>query len=367
VCLVSACTKDPRHPDIESPSTSHRNPLRRPQIEGRPADLLRDCRTVDRVPDYPEDLDHPMTRGDASLLGIGWRELAGPLWRSPYRGSHVWSATDPRHPLQRALDAAGLLPDGGALGGWAAAQVAGVSELDGVLAGRWQPVPLCLPPRVVRRRGPTVVPWRCDLRPDDIVEICGVPVTRAVRTAFDLARHGPLEASVIALDLLSRGRPAFLAEVADYLGERPGWRGVPLARRALGLASPRTRSPRESGFRLFWTLECGLAAPEVNASVLTTDGWMLGMGDLLDPTAGLLGEYDGAGHRDELQHALDNAREERIEDCGLVVVRLGHLDLVRHRARSRQRLLTGHARALRTPAGDWTWQPGPLPPPLPLW
>ena len=44
---------------------------------------------------YPEDLDHPLSRGELSLLGIGWREAAGPLWRSPYRGVHVWSTTDP--------------------------------------------------------------------------------------------------------------------------------------------------------------------------------------------------------------------------------------------------------------------------------
>ncbi len=319
------------------------------------------------MPDYPEDLDHPLTRGDASLLGIGWRELAGPLWRSPYRGSHVWSATDPYLPLQRALDAVGLLPRGGALGGWAAAQVAGVAELDGLVDGRRQPVPLCLPPQVVRRRGPRVVPWRCRLDPEDVVEIGGVPVTRAVRTAFDLARHGPLEASVTALDVLSRGRPRLLAEVAAYLGERPGWRGVPLARRALDLASARTRSPRETALRLFWTLECGLATPEVNASVLSGQGWLLGLGDLLDPTAGLLGEYDGAGHRDEQQHALDNAREEHLEDAGLVVVRFGNLDLTRSRRASRARLLAGHARATRHPRGDWTWKPGPLPRAGPFW
>ena len=62
------------------------------------------------MPSYPEDLDHPLSRGDASLLGIGWREFAGPLWRSPFRGVHVWSATDPSEPRQRALDAAALLP-----------------------------------------------------------------------------------------------------------------------------------------------------------------------------------------------------------------------------------------------------------------
>ncbi len=319
------------------------------------------------MPDYPDDLDHPLTRGDASLLGIGWRELAGPLWRSPYRGSHVWSATDPQLPLQRALDAACLLPEGGALGGWAAAKIAGVDELDGAPTGRPLPVPLCLPPRVTRRRGPTVVPWRSPLDAADVVEIGGVPVTRTVRTAFDLARHGDLEVAVSCLDVLARGRPGLLDEVAAYAAARPGWGGVPAARRALALASPRARSMRETALRLFWHLECGLPVPEVNASVLGHGGWLLGMGDLLDAESGLLSEYDGAGHRDEVQHALDNAREEGFEDAGLVVVRFGNLDLVRHRTRAKQRLLAGHARARSARQRDWLWLPGPLPPPTPHW
>ena len=45
------------------------------------------------------------------------------------------------------------------------------------------------------------------------------------------------------------------------------------------------------------------------------------MADLLDPEAGLVGEYDGEGHRELDRHVLDNAREEWFEDAGLVVVR----------------------------------------------
>ena len=57
------------------------------------------------------------------------------------------------------------------------------------------------------------------------------------------------------------------------------------------------------------------------AVVRDGDGRLLGISDLLDPATGLLGEYDGAQHREELQHALDNAREEGFEDDGLTVYR----------------------------------------------
>ncbi len=319
------------------------------------------------MPDYPDDLDHPLTRGDASLLGIGWRELAGPLWRSPYRGSHVWSATDPRLPLQRALDAACLLPEGGALGGWAAAKVAGVDELDGAPTGRPLPVPLCLPPRVTRRRGPTVVPWRSPLEAADVVEIGGVPVTRAVRTAFDLARHGDLEVAVASLDVLARGRPDSWPRWLRTQTPGPAGAGFPVPAapwRWPARGRDRCGRPR-SGCSGCWSVE--LPAPEVNAAVLGHGGWLLGMGDLLDAESGLLAEYDGAGHRDEVQHALDNAREEGFEDTGLVVVRFGNVDLVRHRTRAKQRLHAGYARARAAQQRDWLWRPGPLPPPVPDW
>ena len=91
------------------------------------------------------------------------------------------------------------------------------------------------------------------------------------------------------------------------------------------------------------------------------------VGDLLDPVTGLLGEYDGSGHRAETQHALDNAREEVFEDTGLTVVRVSNPDLGRFRSRTRLRLVSGWRRAQRTPRGSWTWEPGPLPPPVPHW
>lgn len=322
---------------------------------------------VERVATYPEDLDHPIGRGDLSLLGVSWRECGGPLWRSPYRGVHVWGATDPADSLQRALDASALLPRDGALGGWAAGRVGGVGELDGQWGGDPEPVPLCLPPHVVRRRGPTVVPWRSHLLPEDVTVVDGIRVTVPVRTAFDLVRRGSLLQAVTALEVLARGRPDFLELVAGYVEERPRWAGVPHARLAVRLATPMSRSVRETSFRLFWIFDCGLPDPVVNAVVRDGSGRLLGIGDLLDPATGLLGEYDGAQHREELQHALDNAREEGFEDDGLTVVRVSNPDLGPFRTRTRLRLLSGHRRASATPRGPWTWEPGPLPAPVPHW
>ncbi|MGZ4590809.1 MAG: hypothetical protein ACXV2I_08465 [Actinomycetes bacterium] len=323
------------------------------------------------MPDYPEDLDHPFTRGDLSLLQVGWREIRGPLWRTPYRNVHVWSATDPSTGLQRALDASLLLPDVGALGGWAAARVAGIRELDGrgVSGEDQSPVLLCLPPTHRVRRGPSVRPLRSPLLAEDVVEVDGVPVTSALRTAFDLGRaSGSLEESVVALDVLARGNPGFLDEVAGYALERPRWQGVPRLRRALRLATDRSRSVGETRFRLLWVLDCGLPCPAVNADVLTGEGQLLGMVDLLDPESGLVGEYDGAVHLGVLRRAVDNARVEGLEGGGLVVVRATSPDLHRFRTRTRHRILAARGRALqRGPRGGWYWRDGPPPTPSPLW
>jgi len=327
------------------------------------------------VADYPEDLDRSLTRGELSLLGVGWREIGGPLWRTPYRDVHVWAGTDPAQSLQRALDASALLPPEGALGGWASATVAAAahgatSDLDGGQEPALRPVMLCLPPRTRRRRGPGVRPLRSHLLATDVVELDHVRVTTAVRTAFDLARTATsLSVAVTALDVLARGRPDLLDMVRGYADDRRGWLGVPRVRQALRLASDRSRSPGESALRMLWQLDAGLPPPMVNPCVLTGEGDVVAMVDLLDEASGLVGEYDGAGHREARQHALDNSREESVEGLGLTVSRVTSLDLSTYRSRTVARLQDAHRRARRSARGPRTWWavPGPLPPPHPFW
>jgi hypothetical protein len=322
-------------------------------------------------PDYPEDLEVPFSRGDLSLLGVGWREVAGPLWRSPFRNVHVWSGTDADHPRQRALDAAQLLPDTGAVGGWAAAAIGNDGELDGrgPTGCEKQPVLLCLPRSLRIRRGSDVLPLRSHLDDDDVVEVDGVRVTVPVRTAFDIARKGDLQAGVTAIDYLARGRPDFLELLADYSRDHPSLHGARKVLCALALSSCRSRSPGETRFRLLWVRDSGLCRPEVNCVVLTEDGSQLGMPDLLDAEHGVFGEYDGAGHRQIDQHTSDNSREEWIEHAGGIVVRATGPDLASYRRRSIARLQAAHNRGRAQPVSQrcWTWQPGPMPVATPHW
>jgi hypothetical protein len=299
---------------------------------------------------------------EAATLGLTRGVLAGPLWRAPYRGVRVPSGVDPSDPAQRALEAASLLPDRAALGGWAAAYLLGASELDGRGAsGReLEAVPIVVPPPAQMRPRPGLQITRSRLDPADVVEVDGVPVTSPVRTAFDMARLQPARPAVVALDILGRQLRLPLGAVSSYALRHAGWRGAPGARRVLELADARAASAGESRVRLLWMLDAGLPRPEVNAYVLRPTGEVLAVADLLDPDAGLVGEYDGAGHRGLEQHTRDNAREEWLEAAGLVVVRFTALDLQpRNLRRTVERLRVAHARGLaRDRARDaWTWRP----------
>jgi hypothetical protein len=323
------------------------------------------------VADYPEDLEVPFSRGDLSLLGVGWREVDGPLWRAPYRNVHVWAASDADQPRQRAIEAAQLLPGDGAVGGWAAAAIGNEGELDGrgASGNEKQPVLLCLPRSLRIRRSSDVLPWRSELDPEDVVVIDGIRVTVPVRTAFDIARKGTLEEAVTAIDYLARGRPDFLELLAEYSRARLRLHGARSVLSALAVSSCRSRSGGETRFRLLWVRDAGLCRPEVNCLVRTESGFLLGMPDLLDTEHGVFGEYDGAGHRQLEQHTHDNAREEWIEHAGGIVVRATGPDLWQFRQRSLARLRAAHSRGRIQPLAGrgWTWEPGPMPDPTPHW
>jgi hypothetical protein len=228
---------------------------------------------------------------------------------------------------------------------------------------------LCLPRDLRVRRDATVRPFRSRLEDDDVVEVDGVRVTSPLRTAFDLARTSHLSEAVSAIDYLARGRPQFLVDLGDFAREHSTRKGSRLVVAALRRATALSRSTGETRLRLFWTAAAGLPDPLVNPLVRLDDGFLLGMPDLLDPTARLVGEYDGAGHRDQDRHAADNAREERLEAAGLVVVRFGAVDLASaRRLQSRHRLLEAWRRGRADGSRRrWSAEDGPLPPPTPHW
>ena len=317
--------------------------------------------------------DRSLRRADLIALGVSADELRGRRWRAPFYGVRTPAASDLNDPaLQRILDAVELVPDGAALGGWAAGRLLGVPELDGRLGPRIEPVLVLVPDRAqhVSAR-PGVRFFRSSLDEGDVTEVHGIRVTRPVRTMFDLVRTSRRpEEALVAADLVARWLGPTADDVLRYADAHRRFRGVPLVRAVAPLVDPLSRSPGESRFRYLWVVEAGLARPVCNAYVVNAAGTVVAMPDLLDPAVGLVGEYDGATHRELASHTEDNVREESFEAMGLVVVRATSLDLGPYRRRTVQRVREHHGRAAanRAMAQSWGWRPGriwtPLRPPF---
>ena len=285
-------------------------------------------------------------------------KLRGPGWRRPYRGWYVPAAVQMAGPSQRIVEAAALLPAFGAVGSWAAGHWQGAGLLDGLAPdGRSQlPVLLCLSERGQIRPRSGVQISRERLPAREVMECRGIACTTPLRTGFDGARLATdLTEAVVIVDVLAKAGVLSLGELADYVREHPGWRGIAQARAALGVADPRSRSPAETRLRMLWMLAAALPRPEVNARVLDSAGRLLGVADLLDYDAGVVVEYDGADHRGLERHTSDNAREEAFEAHGLIVVRVTSLDLYRWPRRTEQRLRAAHERGLRRDRGGDEW------------
>lgn len=262
----------------------------------------------------------------------------------------------PVSPTQRIFDARAAMPAGALLAGWAAAYVHGIDALDGLdhLTMAPLPVPVLLPPGLHRKNTPGIRYRQSTHRTrGDLIE--GVPVTMLLRTAYDLAREAPdLTEAVVALDAILATRQLKPEQLRDNMSRLDGYRGANQARRAVGLARGGTRSTWESRLRMLAVLELGLLDLAPNHAVFDLDGYLLGIPDLLDTDAGLALEYDGAswrsaragGHRDREQHREDNAREERLERAGLIVVRAEKSDLTRHRSQLIDRIAQARADGL---------------------
>lgn len=292
----------------------------------------------------------PVRLADAARLGLPRHELLSPRWQHLGRGVRAWHALDPLDPGLRIGAVLLAVPSYAALGGWASLWWQGVRTLDGLTgaaAGTAQPVLVHVGPTGHLRHRTGVVVDRSRLADADVCEVRGVRVTGATRAVVDVMCRDGVEEGMVAGDAASAAGLTSPEHLAAYVADHPGVRGVPRARRAAPLVSPWSRSVPESRFRYVWVVQAGLPAPLVNATVVDGEhGRFAGEVDLLDDEAGMVGEYDGAHHRELAAHTADNSREEGLEALGLIVVRATSLDLWPGRRRLVHRLRARHADGL---------------------
>lgn len=156
-----------------------------------------------------------------------------------------------------------------------------------------------------------------NLTDDDIVEVDGMQVTSALRTAWDLGRVRWTDEAIAGLDAVFRlqefPRDEFLAGIERFRGMR--W---VTTLRAIGpLADGRSESPGESVLRLR-CIEAGLAlTPQVEVHV---GGRLIARLDLADEDLRLAAEYDGAEwHSSPTQIERDRKRRRDVEDADWTV------------------------------------------------
>jgi len=151
------------------------------------------------------------------------------------------------------------------------------------------------------------------LRPEDVTEVMGLPVTTMLRTAWDLGRVRSRERAISGMDQMLRlpGFPhdAFLSGVERFRGER--W--VTTLRLLAPLADGRAESPPESILRLYW-IDAGLPQP-VPQLEIWVDGIMIARLDVGHLEIRFAAEYDGVEwHSSPEQRSHDRARREAVRE-----------------------------------------------------
>ncbi|WP_426245661.1 hypothetical protein [Nocardioides sp. LHG3406-4] len=264
-------------------------------------------------------------------------------------------------PVEQRIAEQGSRRFRGAVTAWAALRWQGAAYFDGTASdGTRLPVPLVSHAKL--RPDERIAVSREQLALADRINVAGLWCASPERAVYDeVRRRGSLRAGVEAVDMAAAAGLTTVDAVRHYVHTAGPWTGVDLARRAVALALDSSGSPRETRMRLVWELDAGLPRPLCNVPVFSRGGTLLGYPDLLDPVAGVVGEYDGAAHLSAVNRRHDVAREERFRDHGLeyftlVAGDLGDLAAVVRRmlrARSRARFLPENDRRWTLEAPAW--------------
>ncbi len=251
----------------------------------------------------------------------------------------------------------------GAVTGWAACRMHGAQFFDGLRRDGRTPVPVplnCGPLHQIRKLpGDDLI--RDLIRPREIMRIHEVPCTTALRATFDAMRYArSVREAVVALDMMAAARLMSPRRMAIYLLAKQAWEGIQQCRDAVPLADELSRSPQESRLRLVWVIDAARPRPLANRALFDLNGRLLGYPDLIDPAAGVVGEYDGEDHRDVTQHSSDVDREARFRDHDLEVFRVTGPDL-RRVGPVVERIHSAYRRAKRVPPDRRTWTLTPPP------
>ncbi len=150
------------------------------------------------------------------------------------------------------------------------------------------------------------------LLPGETTRVRGLLVTSLERTAFDLARRGPVVHAVQRLDALAAATKFSTDEVRALAARHPGVRGCRRVGALLDLVDAGAQSPQETWWRMQF-LATGYPRPRCQQLVLGPGGWPRYYLDMAWPQFMVAAEYDGEQHRlDRRQYGGDIKRSEHI-------------------------------------------------------
>ena len=274
---------------------------------------------------------------------------------------YVPSSVDSSVVEQRILEQGSRIPGYGAVTGWAALRWHGATYFDGTgYDGELLPVPLILHDGI--RPDPRFTQTESQLACTERCVVDGLPVTTVQRALFDeVRRTRNVRESAVAISMAAAARLISVRLFRMYVAQRNAWEGVPHARAGgwplLGTTAGRRRN---TGWCWCgsWTPVCD--PPLCNREVFDLDGRLIGVPDLLDLEAGLVGEYQGEDHKDGARHRKDVEREERFRDHGLEFFELVGGDIARrHVAVNRMLSARRRAKFLPPESRAWTIEPPP--------
>jgi very-short-patch-repair endonuclease len=210
-----------------------------------------------------------------------------------------------------------------AIGGISAAFLWGVAVVPA--DGR---VSLVVPPPMRRLAPEPVRLVRASLERADVVDVAGLPVTSAVRTAFDVARTLSHVEAVVVIDAMLGRRVVRLSDVVAYAEAHRGWPGIGHALHAFRSADPRSESPMETRLRLV-IVAGGLPRPVAQHVICDSAGRFIARVDLAYPRWRIAIEYDGDYHRDRDAYRDDQRRANALRVAGWTVLRFTASDVWR--------------------------------------
>jgi hypothetical protein len=280
-------------------------------------------------------------------------QARGKAWRRTSRGLYVASDT-PQTVEQRIVEAAAVLPAYGAVTGWAALRWLGGTWFDGVDLQESRPVTLALMDSSVRAQaGIEISEERLD--PSQIVAHTGIRITCATYALLFEIRHAATDVeALVAADMAAYSDLVSRPELAVLVSQCAGWFGIGRGRTVVDLMEENAWSPAEVRMRAVWTSDAGLPRPLANRPVFDSHGNHVGTPDLLDPVAGVAGEYDSELHLDRARRRRDVEREERYRAVGLEPVVMVTGDLT-DTGPFIGRLHAAYARAGRIAHDDRRW------------